>query len=195
MARALANVVATAAFAAVLATLGPGCAQPVRVSFDAHEDFGAYRTWAWLPQSWPVPAVARQVAPELDAMLRTSIERELAARGYKPAAEDRSPDFFVTYHLELRTQLVLMNETPAAQTLPTFHGGRGDVGAYEVGITEQHLVVYEIGLLGLDVADGHERQLVWRGIGRRRARDSFSDVADDTVAEILEHFPPTPRAP
>ena len=194
MARAFAHVVGTAALAAALATLGPGCAQPVRVSFDAHEDFAAYRTWAWLPPAWPVLAASRQVAPELDATLRSAVERELAARGYERAAEGQPPDFFVSYHLDLRRQLVLKNETPATQTLSTYHGGRGDVGAYEIDRTEQRLVSYEIGLLGLDIADGPGRQLVWRGISRRRVRNRFSNQAEGAVVEIFEHFPPKPPA-
>jgi hypothetical protein len=183
-----------AALAAALLALGAACAHPVSVDFDPQEDFARYRTWAWLPPAWPVPAATGRVTPELDAALRSAIERELADRGFAAAAEGEPPDFFVSYHLALSKQLVLRNETPATETLPTLHGGRGDFGAYEIGRTELRIVAYEIGLLGLDVADGRERQLVWRGITRLRVRNRFSDRADDAVAEIFESFPPKPAA-
>lgn len=191
MSLVLARVFRIAGVAAALAASGAGCADPVIVELDPLNDFARYRTWAWLSQA-PEPTGRSAVTPQLDAVLRGAIEHELAARGLAPAAEGRRPDFFVGYHLRLRPQLEVENEVSAAQTLPTFHGGRGDVGAYEIVTTRQRVVPYEIGVLGLDVADGHDRALVWRGIGRRRARGSFSELAADTVAEIFEHFPTGP---
>ena len=168
---------------AVLAAAGLGCATSVRVDFDPQEDFASYRTWAWLPRGFEVPA--RDVDPELDALLRGAIERELAARGYAQAG-DLTPDFLVTYHLQLRSQLVRAIETPAMQTLSSPHRE----GGYEVTKSEQRLQPYELGILVLDVAEGRERQLVWRGIGTRRVRTSFKRRAEAVVSDIIEAFPP-----
>jgi len=192
MAQVLARLLAATALSAALFAVAPGCAQPVRVDFDAQQDFGAYRIWAWLPPGRAAAAGSGAVTPELDAALRGAIERELAGRGYALAGDGEAPDFFVGYQLQLRTQLVLKNETPAARTLPTHHGGRGEVGAYEIQQTEQRLVAYEIGLLGVQVADASERQIVWRGIGRSRVRNRFLDRVDTAVAEIVERFPQRP---
>jgi hypothetical protein len=192
--RSFVHRMGTAALAAALAVGGAGCANPVAVEIDPLKDFALYRTWGWLPPPRSEPARRARVTPELDSLLRGAIERELEARGFARAAEGERPDLLVSYHLELHTQLVVRSEKPAMQTLPTLHGGRGDVGAYEIERTVQRVVLYEVGLLGLDVADGLERELVWRGIGRSRARNRFSDRAEAAVAEIFERFPTGPAA-
>jgi len=168
---------------AVLAAAGLGCATTVRVDFDPHEDFASYRTWAWLPRGWEVPA--SDVDPELDALLRGAIERELAARGFSQAGE-LTPDFLVTYHLRIQHQLVRGIETPAMQTLSSPHRD----GGYEVVASRPSVLPYELGTLVLDVAEARERQLVWRGIGTRRVRTSFKRRAEAVVTEIFEAFPP-----
>lgn len=170
---------------AVLAAACLGCATSVRVDFDPREDFASYRTWAWLPRGWDVAASGSDVDPELDALLRGAIERELAARGYAQAGEV-TPDFLVTYHLRLRRQLVRAIETPAMQTLSSPHRE----GGYEVTKSQNRLQPYELGTLVLDVAEAREKQLVWRGIGTRRVRTSFKRRAEAVVADIFAAFPP-----
>jgi hypothetical protein len=172
---------------ALLAAAGLGCATTVRVAFDPQEDFAAYRTWAWLPRSFQVPATRNRVAPELDALLRAAVERELAARGYVRAGEE-PPDFLVTYHLRLQLELVHAIETPAMETISGFHRE----GGFEVTASRPVIQPYECGTLVLDVADGRERQLVWRGIGTRRVRNSFKSRAAAVVSDIFAAFPPEP---
>src|SRR5262245_29919982 len=169
---------------AVLVAAGLGCATTVRVDFDPDEDFARYRTWAWLPRGWEVPA--SDVDPELDALLRGAIERELAARGFSQAGE-LTPDFLVTYHLRIQHQLVRGIETPAMQTLSSPHRE----GGYEVVASRPSVLPYELGTLVLDVAEARQRQLVWRGIGTRRVRTSFKRRAEAVVGEIFEEFPPS----
>jgi hypothetical protein len=155
------------------------------VDFDRHEDFSRYRTWDWLPSGWQVPAPGSRVDRGLDALLRTAIERELAARGYERApAQDA--DFLVTYHVSLEVQLVRVMETPATQTLHNPHRE----GGYEVTASQASLQRYEKGTLVLDVADGRDRQLVWRGIGTRRVRESFKNRVDEVVSRLFDRFPP-----
>ena len=169
---------------AALATTS-GCATSVHVDFDPDEDFSGYRTWAWLQSAWEVPAQGRAVDPGLDALVRVAIARELAARGYEPAGET-APDVLVTYRLEVRRQLVRGIEPRALQTVYSHH----QQGGFEVLSSQPTLQLYEIGTLVLDIAEGRERQLVWRGIGTRRVPTSFKRRAEEVVAEILERFPP-----
>jgi hypothetical protein len=172
---------------ALLAAAGLGCATSVRVAFDPAEDFSAYRTWAWLPRGFEVPASRSRVSPELDALLRGAVERELAARGYVRAAEE-PPDFLVTYHLRIELEIFHGIETPAMETVSSYHRE----GSFEVTASRPVTQFYERGTLVLDVADGRERQLVWRGIGIRRVRNSFRSRAEAVVADIFEAFPPDP---
>ena len=164
-----------------------GCATSVEVEFDAVEDFSGYRTWSWLPPGWPTPR--DRVGRDLHHQVRAAIERGLEARGYA-LAQPAEADFFVTYHLTLERQLVEAIETPAMQTLSTHHRE----GGYEVTASRRTLQLYEEGTLVLDVADGQDRQLVWRGVGTRRVRESFGIRADDVVSALLDRFPPRGRS-
>ena len=91
----------------------------------------------------------------------------------------------MTYHLEIQRQLVMRSETPAEEMLETFHEG----GSYGVTKTGTHVAHYEQVTLAIDVTEGHDRQLVWRGKLRERVRGSFDRRASDAVTKILEHFP------
>ena len=73
MAQVLARLLAATALSAALFAVAPGCAQPVRVDFDAQHDFGAYRIWAWLPPGRAAAAGSGAVTPELDAALRGAV--------------------------------------------------------------------------------------------------------------------------
>jgi hypothetical protein len=55
--------------------------------------------------------------------------------------------------------------------------------------SEKRVVTYEKVRLVVDVADGRERQLVWRGRTERRDRGTVDRHLDDVVAAIFEHFP------
>jgi hypothetical protein len=171
----------TRRFAPLLLLATVACVSPVTVEFDAEEDFSRHRTWAWLPRPQAPPADD----PALHALLNDLVERGLEARGFPRATEGR-PDLFVTTHVELRRELEIRTETPAMETLSSLH----DSPSYTVEAPRQLLIPYERATLVVDVADGRERQLVWRGSQTRRVRGRFTDAAADVVEEILAHFPP-----
>ena len=161
------------------------CATGAKVEFDAQEDFSRYRSWEWLPLGAEAGEARHLDDPELGALVRGSIERELGARGYLRAEGD-PPDFYVTYHLQILREVEVSTETPAAQMLSSHHQSP----SYVVSSSQQVVRVYERGTLVIDVADGRQRQLVWRGTETRRARHSFEPQLDAAVADILERFPP-----
>ena len=88
--------------------------------------------------------------------------------------------------LEIQRQIVVRSETPAEEMLESFH----QCGSYGVTKTMTHIVHYERGTLAIDVTEGHDRQLVWRGQLKGRVRGRFERHAEASVAEIMEHFPP-----
>jgi hypothetical protein len=166
-----------------------GCARATRVEFDPGEDFARYRSWDWLPAGFAAPTRERRLGAELESALRAAVERELAARGFVRTS-DGAPDFYVSYHADLSIQLGLGIDTPAMQTLSNFN----QAGAYEIGASRsQPLRRYDEGTLAVDVADGRERQLVWRGLQTGRWRNGIRGAIDEAVAEIFEGFPPEPE--
>ena len=90
----------------LLAVTCIACVSRIDVEFDEAEDFSGYRTWAWLPRAQTEPMLSyRRPEPVLEALIVEGIERELDARGF-PRAEGQPPDFFVTYHLRVKRELV-----------------------------------------------------------------------------------------
>ena len=166
----------------IVAALVLACGKPV-VEVDADADFSGYETWAWLPRLEPL-ATERQMRPELHELVTAQVERELRARGYRRAAS-ALPDFFVTYHLEIEAEIVLRRETPPEHSLETFQRG----GSFDVTRTATQVARYERVKFAIDVAEGRERQLVWRGRVKDRVRGRFDRIAERSVVKILENFP------
>jgi len=185
----LASLLDLVAALALALVVGAGCVNGLRVEFDPSEDFAGYRSWDWLPAGFEERAASRALAPDLDARLRAAIERELAARGFERATGG-APDFYVGYHADVETQLVRATETPAMQTLSSLH----QTPSFEISAPEKSLRRFDEGTLALDVADGHDRQLVWRGIQTGRWRNGLGGRIDALVADLLERFPPPPEA-
>jgi hypothetical protein len=159
------------------------CAPKIQVDVDPAEDFTSYQHWAWLPRR----AEARgsdTLHPEYREQIQRAIERELSARGLE-RVEETEADFFVTYHARLNREIHLRTETPAPTQLDSLHQSP----SYVVQGSEQRVVTYEEVRLVVDVADGRERQLVWRGRTQRRDRGTVDEHLDGVVAAIFEHFP------
>jgi hypothetical protein len=164
------------------------CAGQVAVEFDPTENFSGYRTWDWLPRRSEPLDVEGIDAQGLHELILAEVERALELRGYPRSApsEGEVPDFYVTYHVRIRRELVLVTETPATQFLPSFHASP----SYVVSAVEQRIQAFEASTLAIDVADGHDKQLVWRGAYERRVRGSFRPHLKAAVDHILERFPP-----
>jgi hypothetical protein len=161
------------------------CATRVGVEFDPQQDFSRYRTWAWLPPAQEAGEARRGDDPELETLVRSRVELELGARGYRRVAQ-QAPDFYVSYQVEIVREIEIHTETPASQALFSHH----DAPSYVVTASERRVRVYEKGTLAVEVAEGRQRHQVWRGVETRRVRWSFEPQVAAVVAEILEHFPP-----
>ena len=167
----------------LLLLAGAACAPAIRVDVDPAEDFSGYAQWAWLPRRSEARG-SNTASPEYRAQIERAIERELSARGLT-RVDEAEADFFVTYHAGVRREIHLRTETPAPTQLDSLHQSP----SYVVQGSEQRVVVYEKVRLAVDVADGRERQLVWRGRTQRRDRGSIDAHLDSVVAEIFAHFP------
>ena len=159
------------------------CAPKIRVDVDPAEDFSGYQYWAWLPRRAEARG-ADTVKAAYREQIERAIESELSARGLT-RVEAAEADFFVTYHADLNREIHLRTETPAATQLDSLHQSP----SYVVQGSEKRVVTYEKVQLVVDVADGSERQLVWRGRTQRRDRARVDHHLDGVVAAIFEHFP------
>lgn len=172
--------------AVVLAAWCSGCTGlGVGVEFDPSEDFSSYRTWAWMPRLEPAPDPFEPTPEALSEEIVMRTEEALAERGFV-RADSADADFFVTYHVEIHTEIHIDTETPAEQYVGSFN----DSPSYGVTKTTQRRRVYERGHLVIDVAAAEGRQLVWRGSAESKYRGSWKPHARAAVFEILGRFPP-----
>jgi len=160
--------------------------------YDPARDFATYRSW-----SWQEPAVRyRPDDPRLssdltDQRIREAIAEQLDQRGLRPAQSAATPD--------LKAQVWLIVDDRQQQVSTNYGGGWGGPwNGYWGGptYTETRTLDYQVGTLQIDLFDGKDGKLVWRGsaeqILRRNPANPSERVAAirQTVAKVLAHYPP-----
>jgi hypothetical protein len=179
--------------AALIVLLLHGCTSgvQVRVDYDPKDNFGQYRTYAWAP-----PTAEERQEKERNSLLHerihAAVDAHFAARGYQKVDVSQA-DFQITYTVtvERRTQL---NESRVSLGYGRY-GARGGVGistGFPIGTTIEE---YKVGTLIIDVIDGKQKRLVWRGSGDRTIGESYTPeertkIVNTVVNEILGRFPP-----
>jgi len=86
------------AYGILSAALAVACTSPkVGYDYDRSADFSRYHSYAWVSGAQDPTGDRRLDSSLVDARIRTSIERELRAKGYL-ASPDTSSDFLGAYH-------------------------------------------------------------------------------------------------
>ncbi|MDE2196185.1 MAG: DUF4136 domain-containing protein [Gammaproteobacteria bacterium] len=175
-----------------VALLLVGCAPRVMVEHDSSAPFSDYHSFAWVsPPVGPVkdPILDSQI---LDDRVKHAVIADLNARGYVETAPDKSPDFIVTYHTVSKQKLESSGASFSFGFVDAFPSGFGSV-IVPVG---NNVESREQGTLMLDVLDGHNKRLVWRGWTRDWvSQDNYSEKAvSQAVQDILARFPPKPAS-
>jgi hypothetical protein len=160
----------------------------VSTDYDPSENFGEYRTYAWLPEEPTPTGSPRLDSPLLHERIRKAVDRALEAKGFQ---RTETPDFLVKFDLTTQRRL----------DVSTYNNGFYRGYGYWVSIPQTEVREYEEGSLVIDVIDREEKKVVWRGIGQRRLRGDGSNDdpeelqkrADDVAAAVLKDFPPQPK--
>jgi len=157
-----------------------------------------YQTWDWELTSegkvGDIRSYDRIVDdPILEGRIQSSIESNLQAKGFRKI-EQGDPDFRVGYHLSISGRMDL-------SYVNTYYGyGWGGYwGPYgpTMGLTYSTPTVreYQEGTLIVDVVDGREDQLAWRGVVQgevheRRDAQERQQALEKAVKEAMKDFPP-----
>ncbi|WPX28635.1 MULTISPECIES: DUF4136 domain-containing protein [unclassified Pseudomonas] len=178
------------------ALLLSACVTPqVNHDFDAARDFGAYRSWSWKePGVQYRPDDPRIKSDLTDQRIRESVSEQLDQRGLRMAPKGHRADVKVQTYLiiEDRQQMVSTNYGGG----PWGGGWGGGWGGWGGGITETRNVDYKVSTLQIDLLDGKDGKLVWRGsteqvVNTRQTNPAARDAAiRETVAKVLEQYPP-----
>jgi hypothetical protein len=154
---------------AVAALIGCATAQ-VTTDWDRDTSFGDYHTYAWTdtPQM-----EAMQHGTLLDRRLRSAVEDQLAAKGFRKLEATGDADVLLVYHAGVRDRIDVQQWGYVAR--------RSDVRQYQEGT------------LVIDVVDARSKSLVWRGTaaGEMRGPDHSGQRLAKAMQKMFASFPPS----
>ena len=157
----------------------------VQTDYDPKADFSNVRSYAWFDERSGVQGDRQDVTSLLDRRVRSAVDAELQGKGIE-LVDRGAAKVLVSYHLGVETKLDV-------NTMNSGYGS-GAYGRYS-GISTTTVSEYQEGTLLIDVIDPSAKQLVWRGSGQARIRQSSAPEdrkarIDQAVKQILEKFPP-----
>ncbi|PKM29903.1 MAG: DUF4136 domain-containing protein [Gammaproteobacteria bacterium HGW-Gammaproteobacteria-11] len=178
---------------AVLALLGCQTAAVVR-DYDLNRDFTQYRDWRWAdPAVSYAPAGDPRIESDLTTQrVRDAVSGQLDVRGLRPAVNPAEADLQVKVYVisELRKDNVT---TSYGGFFGGYWGGGWGGGP---GFSETRSVDYQVLTLQIDLLDGRDGQLVWRGSDEQQLRSTpltpvqRSELIQTLATRILGGFPP-----
>ena len=165
------------------------CGTTVNVDYDKQTNFSSLKRFILMPSPETKTGDERLDSPLVDKRVREAILATLKARGYKQV--NSNADFSVAYQLGVRQEI---DSSRASMSVGVGSYGRRSA----VGMTYGHpgyVESYERGILTIDVLQGSDKRLVWRGSSGRRLYDGRTPEKSDkeinaVVKEILDKFPP-----
>jgi hypothetical protein len=172
------------AYGILSAALAVGCTSPkVGYDYDRSADFSRFHSYAWGSGAQEPTGDRRLDSSLVDARIRTAIERELRAKGYR-ASPDASPDFLVAYHAGMKDLL-------KGASTQNYIGDR----AHGTFTTISDIQPYHEGTLTIDIVDARSHQLVWPASVKADVDQNLDPKERDArvtniVSAMLSHFPP-----
>lgn len=164
---------------------------PVSTDYDPDWHLSLPASFAWMPRPH------RQTAdPLVDNDLvanrvHRAVSEQLEAKGLNEAASQQQADLLVTYHIGEEERLDINSFRSNYGYYPCWHCFGYPGFDSDIWVTQ-----YTEGKLVIDLVDAKSKQLVWRGVAKRRL-PSFNTPAErdayirETVTAIFKNFPPS----
>ncbi len=160
----------------------------VTTDYKESEDFSAWKTWSWYEIKTPEGDAVRNTL--LEDRIKSAIESELKARGYKQL--ESGGDFQATYQLSSESKIE-SRDTSVGVSYGTYRRGYGTTVSYgsPVDIRE-----YQEGTLMIDFVSPDGQELLWRGVVKKRLSgaeqtpEERNQAVREVVAAIIAKFPP-----
>ncbi|WP_372875540.1 DUF4136 domain-containing protein [Pseudomonas sp.] len=147
-------------------------------------DFARYRNWAWREQ----PAGSAWAS---SALVQEALSNALDQRGLRPAPPDSAADLEVSTEMRLQRRI---------RQVADHYGGYYGHGRYwhDYGLWGRaplaRTYVEEVLVVNIDLFDGQDGQLVWRGSAEMLSDGSQAERSKALRAALrraLENYPPT----
>lgn len=175
------------------------CASGPRIysSLKPQATLSSYETYSYVPTLGT--DTAGQPTTLLTQYLRTAVDREMQARGYRYVPN--GGDLLVNFYVETNEKI----QSRTTQSGPSVGVGFGYY-SYRRGLytswhtyPETEISQYTEGTLNIDVADAAQHELVWEGVAIGRVteemRRNVQAAVDAVVPQIFDEFPGGPAAP
>ncbi|QOD92130.1 DUF4136 domain-containing protein [Lysobacter sp. CW239] len=178
-----------ALLAVVTLVLLTACATGPRVHTDTdpQADFSHYRTYGFYQ---PLAMEQSGYSSYLSDQLKTSIRREMDARGYRFDAA--SPDLKVNFQGVIRERTDVYQVPRSDVRFFYSYRARSYVG-FPVWYDETRISQYTEGTLTVDLVDAAKNRLVWTGdaIGRvtQKTAQQRAVAADQAISAIFAKYP------
>ena len=161
--------------------------------FDPSRDFAAYHSWSWQEPGVQYNPDDPRINSDLTSQrIRIAVSEQLEQRGLRSAAANTAGD--------LKVQVWMIVDNRQQQVSTHFGGGWGDPwgGGFWGGpsYVETRTLDYQVGTLQIDLLDGKDGKLVWRGSAEQVLRSRQPSPSEreasirSTVAEVLSQYPP-----
>ena len=149
--------------------------QAVTTEYEPGADFSSFKTYAWVKADAIPLATARPNLPveEIDKMLRSAIERQLAEKGLTQANAEGA-DVLVAYQGVVRTHVQVEDQAYSQS------------GHFKAAVVRE-------GTLTIDVIERSTSRLLWRAVGRDASVSETVDpktVVDELVGRVMASYPP-----
>ncbi|SEM89350.1 protein of unknown function [Pseudomonas sp. ok272] len=163
----------------------------VNHDYDASRDFAAYRSWTWKEPALQYRPDDPRIKSDLtEQRIRQAVTEQLDQRGLRPAAAGTQGDVMV------QTYLIIEDRQ---QQVTTHYGGAwgNPWNGYWGGpmYNETRNITYKVGTIQIDLLDGKDGRLVWRGSDEQILSGSpdptdRTNAIRQTVTQILSNYPP-----
>jgi len=162
-------------------------AQKINVTYDKQLNFARFKTFAWAPHG----AVAH---PMLAANVVGAIEQELKARGLQKVAMDDNPGLIIQVYGSIDQDSTFYSNDPlymASGGIPPFDPSFS--GSPLTGMYGNTTVTIHKGQLVVDLIDGANKKLVWRGMSQQNLAknnpNKLVDQVNNAIAKMFKQYP------
>ena len=164
----------------------------VTQDFDVSRDFAAYRSWAWQEPALQYRPDDPRIKSDLtEQRIRQAVADQLDQCGLRPVQGNARAD------VKVRAYLIV--EDRQQQVTTNYGGGWGGYwGGYWGGpmYNETRSVDYKVATIQVDLLDGRDGKLVWRG-SAEQVMNSYPPSPQErnaaiqkTVAQVMGNYPP-----
>lgn len=155
----------------------PATAQRITTDYDHGATFSDYHTYAWTSGT-PVKD------PLMDQRICSSIDKQLASKGYRKVADPEQADILVAYNAAVDQQ---------TQFNTVGMGGWGYGWGMGSQMATTTLNTIPVGVLDVRIGDNRTHKIVWRGTASGILSDKSSRITQqikEATAKMFSRYPP-----